>query len=342
MFSVVGSCDPLSQMAPKHVLKEKPSTAFGPPFDDADADAILRSADQVDFHVYRVILSKSSPFFKSMFSLPQPDYGSSEKRPVVNVTENSRTINVLLAFIYPVKTEAILLNDAMDALSAARKYDMAAVSQRLYEKLANSKVVQDSPVEVFCVAYSHKLGEAGRIAAKASLKHRMSLDDIGDKLRYTNGPALHQLWKFHRACSATAAKAVSDDELTWIAKSDSTWWDLARVSWCQCNKHTYKIGTSRDTWDATTPWHNYITRAHNVLLQHPCAEAVAHDSVRGPSYSEKMCATCKGSLFGLPEFIRLLGEEVERRVSMVRHSLALFFNLSHSIALPKVDLKLPF
>ncbi|KAF8273062.1 hypothetical protein EI94DRAFT_1564704 [Lactarius quietus] len=54
-------------------FKETSSTAFGPPFDDADADIILRSSDQVDFHVYRVLLSKSSPFFKSIFSLPQPD-----------------------------------------------------------------------------------------------------------------------------------------------------------------------------------------------------------------------------------------------------------------------------
>jgi hypothetical protein len=236
----------------------------------------------------------------------------------------------------------------MDALTAARKYDMAAVSQCLYEKFTKSKAVQDSPVEAFCVAYSHKLGEAARIAAKASLKHRMSLDNIGDKLQYTNGPALHRLWKFHRACSTTAAEAVSGKHLIWITNSDT----LPRRTWflgdivlrtCRCRKYEYRVGPAASRWYATAPWHNYITRAHKVLLQHPCAEAVAHDSVCGPSYNEEMCDECKGSLFGLPEFIRLLGEEVERRVSMVRHSFVYFLsNPSHSTALPKVELKLPF
>ncbi|KAI0255963.1 hypothetical protein BJV78DRAFT_1113987, partial [Lactifluus subvellereus] len=53
------------------------------PFDDADADIILRSSDQVNFHVYKVILSVASPFFKDMFSLPQP-VGADDR-------QNSRT-----------------------------------------------------------------------------------------------------------------------------------------------------------------------------------------------------------------------------------------------------------
>ncbi|KAI0272559.1 hypothetical protein BC834DRAFT_857294 [Gloeopeniophorella convolvens] len=42
---------------------------FGPPFDDADADIILRSTDNVDFRVYSVILSKASAVFRD---LPPP------------------------------------------------------------------------------------------------------------------------------------------------------------------------------------------------------------------------------------------------------------------------------
>ena len=320
------------------------STHFGPPFDDADADTTLRSSDQVDFHVYRVILSKSSTFFKSMFSLPQPDANDSEnvKRPVVDMTENSRTIGVLLASIYPavsVDTEPISLDDLINALSAAKKYEMAAASQRLNEKFAVSELVQDSPVEAFCAAYSHGLGEAARVAAKASLKHRMRLDDIGDKLQYTNGPGLHQLWKFHRACSATAAEAISGTHLIWTTSFDSSaWWDIMRnhntcVVKPNCLRYIYKLGPSEVSWYVTSPWHNYIMRARNVLLQHPCREAVAHDSLLQPSYDEKTCYTCRPTLIGLPEFVRLLGEEVENRVSMVRNYLAYFPDTSHSMAL---------
>lgn len=311
---------------------ETSSTLFGPPFDDADADTIFRSSDQVDFYVYRIILSKSSPFFKSCFSLPQPDTSAPEepdRLPVIELTENSKTIATLFAFIYPVVsvvTEPMSLDDMMDAFAAATKYDMAAVSQRLTQRFTVSKFVQDSPVEAFCAAYSREWGEAARTAAKASLKHRLNLDTIGDKLRYTSGHGLHHLWKFHRACSATAAEAISGTQLTWITSSDRTWWDFihtgcAHVS--KCRRHRYVVGPSGEKWDATAPWHNYITRAHNVLLEHPCKEAVADYSVLQPSYEENTCQSCRYALISLPEFIRLLGEEVDRRVS-------------------KVDLELPF
>lgn len=46
-------------------------TIASPPFDDPEADIILRSSDNVDFHVYKFLLSLVSPVFKSMFALPQ-------------------------------------------------------------------------------------------------------------------------------------------------------------------------------------------------------------------------------------------------------------------------------
>ncbi|KAH9027761.1 hypothetical protein EDB84DRAFT_1563314 [Lactarius hengduanensis] len=262
-------------------VKAMSSTAFGPPFDHADADTILRSSDQVDFPVYRIILSTSSSFFKSMFSLPQPKASVSEKQnPVIDLTENSKTISILLTVIYPIvsaATEPESLDDMIDALVAAKKYDMAAVSQRLIQRFTESKVVRDSPVEAFCAAYSHELGEAARVAAKASLKHRLNLDIIGDKLPYLNGSALHQLWKFHRACSATAAIAVSGTRLTWIGSSNRTWWDFVQDKCPQspiCSNHRYELGTStfrctcilaRKQWPTTPSW-NPPTRTDRVTI----------------------------------------------------------------------------
>ena len=45
------------------------------PFDEGDADATLRTSDNVEFGVHRVILSLASPIFKDMFSMPQPQTG---------------------------------------------------------------------------------------------------------------------------------------------------------------------------------------------------------------------------------------------------------------------------
>jgi BTB/POZ domain len=41
------------------------------PFNNLKADVILRSADNVDFRVFKSILSLSSPIFDDMFALPQ-------------------------------------------------------------------------------------------------------------------------------------------------------------------------------------------------------------------------------------------------------------------------------
>ncbi|OJT03115.1 hypothetical protein TRAPUB_6303 [Trametes pubescens] len=42
------------------------------PFDRDDADLILRSSDNIDFHVHRIILTLASPVFAGMFTTPQP------------------------------------------------------------------------------------------------------------------------------------------------------------------------------------------------------------------------------------------------------------------------------
>lgn len=64
----------------KH-LEHNPPPAFV--FDDADADAdvILRRSDQVDFLVYKVILSRAPPLFKTMLSLTQPAAEIAQESP---------------------------------------------------------------------------------------------------------------------------------------------------------------------------------------------------------------------------------------------------------------------
>ena len=214
---------------PESEDSELSSIAFGPPFDDPDADIILRSSDQVDFMVYKVILSKASPVFKTMFTLPQPATDtkpdSSSPIVVVELAENSKVLDALLSVIYPHTSgsdEELSLNDLITTLDMARKYDMATASRRLLVGFKGSKAIKDSPLEAFCAAYTRELGDAAQIAARASLKHRLNLDDIGDTL-FTNGPTLHKLWKFHRACSAAAVGAISDRNFEWISPHPTTW-----------------------------------------------------------------------------------------------------------------------
>ncbi|KAF7974688.1 hypothetical protein HWV62_11457 [Athelia sp. TMB] len=150
------------------------------PFDDVDADVILRSSDNVDFRVFKLLLSMSSPFFKDMFSLPQGakmvvDGGGETKDelPVVPVSETAKILRLLLSMCYPLSaTKQPALDDIEDVellLDATIKYSCEGVEKRVSEALVTPHLLRDNPVRVFTIACRHKMDAEARAAAKATL-----------------------------------------------------------------------------------------------------------------------------------------------------------------------------
>ncbi len=318
----------------RHIQPNQPTLAsFGPPFDDDDADIILRSSDQIEFLVYKAILSKASPVFKTMFSLPQPATDiAQDSRPIVDLAENSGVLATVLSAIYPhplVMADSLSLDDLIAILETARKYDMATASRVLLMDPTCTESLRNSPFDVFCAAYSRELREAAQMAAKASLKYRLTLNDIGDKLQYMNGSAVHRLWKFHRACSAAALTAIPDNNIfIWMPPAPTTWWLSTPEGSCDCNS-PFKLwfGPAKSVWRVNKSWRDYLDRARDALREHPCSEAVTNQAILRPSYEARpMCDRCRKRSFGLSEFSRYLGEEVEKVVSEVREALASFFD----------------
>ena len=315
----------------QHTPSPGSPSAFGPPFDDNDADIILRSSDQVEFLVYKVILSKASPVFKTMFSLPQPATDTTQNsRPIVDLAENSKVLAAVLSAIYPhtsVAANPLSLDDLIATLDAARKYDMVTALRRLMDSTC-TETLRNSPVEAFCAAYSRKLREAAQIAARASLKNRLTFEDIGDKLQYINGPAIHRLWKFHSACSAAAVEAIpTNNTFTWIPPEPTT--SLATPSSCGCStQFEVWFGPAKSVRWVNNSWHDYLKRARIALRENPCSEAVTNQAFLRPVYDAAWtCHTCRKQICGLLEFSRYFGEEVERIVSEVREALASFFDI---------------
>ncbi|KAF8983738.1 hypothetical protein BDQ17DRAFT_1437268 [Cyathus striatus] len=104
---------------------QNPTVIVQHPFDGSEgSDIILRTSDNMEFHVYRVILSVASPFFKSMFSLPQPP-SDDVSLPIIDVPEHSKALDPLLRYCYPVMDPVISdLTVLVDMLEAAMKYEM--------------------------------------------------------------------------------------------------------------------------------------------------------------------------------------------------------------------------
>ncbi|KAH8110812.1 hypothetical protein DFH11DRAFT_1618868 [Phellopilus nigrolimitatus] len=154
------------------------------PFDNPDADLILRTSDEMDFRVMKVVLALSSPFFKDMFTLPQP--GSSDRRgtslspmgsesiPIVSITESSVVLDPLLRICYPVESPRLHQQDIAligDVLGAALKYDIdVAISYTRVCLRKHLASCSGDAVAAYAIACQFKLDDEARFAAKEYLK----------------------------------------------------------------------------------------------------------------------------------------------------------------------------
>lgn len=130
------------------------------PFNDTLADVILRSSDHVDFYVYKVVLSLASPFFKDMFSLTQPvtpsisqnnSTQSTTTHPIVNLTEDGKTIDRLLRLVYPVvEPPSGTLDEVARVLEASIKYQVEKVV--VHMKASLLAFSHDKTLAVYAVA----------------------------------------------------------------------------------------------------------------------------------------------------------------------------------------------
>jgi hypothetical protein len=140
------------------------------PFDDMVADVIIHSHDGVHFYVYKTVLALASPFFKDMFSLPQTTHSIqqaiSKSAPVVDVAEDSQTLDHLLRLCYPIIDPVITeLTEVGHVLEAAIKYQMEEATQLMRALL--STFVYDKPLQVYVIACHLQL----ETEAKASALH---------------------------------------------------------------------------------------------------------------------------------------------------------------------------
>ncbi|KAI0820760.1 hypothetical protein BC628DRAFT_821393 [Trametes gibbosa] len=171
-------------------------------FDQPSADLILRTSDLVDFRVHSQILAQASSFFASMLALPQPAAPSASSSvevqgsvktdpPVVPVSEDSATFELLLRLVYPITKHHVQLDDPsrlVPALQAATKYEMELPLEIMSQRL--SLIAREKPVQVWAAACRADLEDVAREAAGAlrslacARPHKVEalgfVDELGD------------------------------------------------------------------------------------------------------------------------------------------------------------------
>ncbi|KAH9960672.1 hypothetical protein BC827DRAFT_1115444, partial [Russula dissimulans] len=181
----------------------------GPPFHNIipGLTVILRSSDEVDFFVLKPILSQVSVVFRDMFELPAgafedspPESGNPRRGvPLIEVTETSSTLDILLSLCYPVEAPDLSdLEDIRHLLEARRKYMIETFDRTVKDAL--SRIAESQPFAVFALASRYALEDVANDAAKQMLYFPEK--DVLDRkiLKDITAEQYHRLLQYRHQC----------------------------------------------------------------------------------------------------------------------------------------------
>jgi hypothetical protein len=226
------------------------------PFDDAKADLILRSSDEVPVHfrVFKIILSLASPVFADMFSIPSPSTPSEKPHDevqVVPLSEHSTALDIALRHIYPMRRtqppEADNLHYAKILAEFARKYQVEVLDQFIIGYLTGS--LERDPVGVYAIAVTYGYNDVGGNAARSCLN--LPFYDLRSPyLPCATLEHILELLRYHVTCGEAASTLASSDR-SWLSSLVQANGDLrvspepGRMPACtQCTVTDFKSQTS--------------------------------------------------------------------------------------------------
>ncbi|QRV82025.1 The BTB (BR-C, ttk and bab)/POZ (Pox virus and Zinc finger) domain [Ceratobasidium sp. AG-Ba] len=262
-----------SQRSDITVEQEDIALGFGP---NDGGDFTLRSHDGVNFHIHSPILRQSSPFFDGLVS-----FGSGE--PIVTLTEDARTIRLMLGFIYFAK-ELPTIEDYVtleNSLEIARKYEITAMTSLLRSMFwtENSPVhMRKNPIAAYEVACVFGFEDV----EKACYQHCIRTINLNDNRTITDILPLCRHPRYILPLIAKLAKrrAIITETLHAIYAFPmnlvSSQWDathiiretLASRLVCEACLKSYT-----DTVHSTVSWQMFwVDRAYQVLVRRPMDE----------------------------------------------------------------------
>ena len=190
-----------------NLVKEEPASESVelPPvplgLDMPEATIIVRSSDQVNFRVHKLVLAMSSPFFKDLLSLPQPpDAEIVDGLPVVVLPEDAGLLNCLISLLYPVPP---VIPDsyqkAFALLAVCQKYEMEEVQFNIRVAVKHGRFPAPFKAEGFrayAIASGLGLVPEAEDAAHLTFGQPLTFESLGEGLRLFKGRALYDLIRY--------------------------------------------------------------------------------------------------------------------------------------------------
>ncbi|KAI6130163.1 hypothetical protein EV401DRAFT_615190 [Pisolithus croceorrhizus] len=278
------------------------------PFDRIDADVILLSSDNVEFWVFKVILSLSSPVFESMFwGNGSKTSRSDTSAPTFRVPESSTTLDTLLRLIYPTTTCLTLqsYDDAKPFLEAMAKYQVSDVVLQRAKRIVSMKHMEKHFMSIYALSCRYRWKDLALAAAKESLR----LDILHDTVPYVQemeeitAASYHRLLLYHRACGTAARDA--DSNRKWFPSPYTNSWS----SCDECHHDNGRAGVDK-----------YRKLCKAMLLRRPSSSTILDAKIPdevAATWFERTANPCKHRPQYFQEFRSAYAAEVERVISEV-------------------------
>ncbi|KAG2108050.1 uncharacterized protein F5147DRAFT_181378 [Suillus discolor] len=308
-------------------------TCASVPFDHAKADVILRSADGVEFRVFRLFLSLASPFFETLFDLPQAPDGASDQEmkdglAVIAVPEDSKTLDTFLRFCYPstLAEDPSLdnLTEVLSVLAAAKKYSLDLIERKVCQALANPKVLETDPLRSFAIARNARLKHETITAARCNLRQPL-IPALFAEINLITASDLLALLTYHKKCIISVQHLMKN--LKWMTdhycNTNGCSWLFRGSSYngnrCRCGQGTdesfFPWGSAPVVW-----WTIYMQEVCELLQDSPSGNTVrtAADRTIQKVRSSTNCVVCPGRVKKrMTEFSNLLALKVEEAVALI-------------------------
>lgn len=296
------------------------------PFDHPDADVILRSSDKepVDFRVFRLLLSLASPFFAVIFTLPQSNSPIRVEEyedgvPVIQMSEDKRTLNLLLQFCYPIALVDMprlsSLQELQTIAQAALKFEIGGAQRFVRKTMLEARFIESQPLRVFAIACRFGWANEAKAAARYTLRQPLSNSAYFEELTQITAASYHRLQQYHRICGEVAASHVKMQPA--LAEFDDEW------TWVQCQRCPgTNARASRDLGypDSRRWFAGWVGDVAAEVQQRPWGVVVKKFDFREKAVSNaRRCPICGPRAAGdLEAFSEMLAVEIERELASVR------------------------
>jgi hypothetical protein len=295
--------------------------------DGNGADVILRSTDNSDIRTSKALLSQTSDFFQTMFTMPQPSSESSDQEiskdglAVIPVDTDASLLQKLLWFCNP----ASELNRLDEVQRLATKYQMYEVAKRILRERISGKVDLIPPIILAEIEKNTGRNNDAHLADMSIIGIPEDTDDVAD-LELVTKVQFDSLLDYRKECVAAAVKVAGPDHghYTWMSDdwTESIWFkdDWGEHGRRNCNEGGWcYIGKTQGKWMKRYWWREYLYAAEEELKKRPYGLVV-----QGGEFFERAlndaskCSKCKEDVDNqFRRFAALFASEIDKAVSSV-------------------------